>query len=63
MSELLILGLALIWMVPRLAQAVMPHLPATITAWGNLPKNPSHKRIEPRDDRSALPSPFKDRPD
>lgn len=60
MSELLILGLALIWMLPRLAQAVMPHLPATITAWGNLPNLPRND-IGSRDDRSALPGTFKGR--
>lgn len=39
MTELSILGIALIWMLPKLADKVMPYLPATILAVGTVRRN------------------------
>lgn len=63
MNEWIIVVIAFFGMLTGLAKAIMPHLPATITAWGNLPRNHPHDESESDSRRSSLPASFEDQED
>lgn len=58
MAELLIIGMALIFTLPRILAAVAPHMPAIIWAVRASPESPNYKCPRPGDRRSTLPELF-----
>jgi len=60
MSELVILGLAVVFMLPKLADAIMPHVPATLLALVALRESRNHAGRS-HGDRSVLSGAFENR--
>lgn len=59
MSELLIIGMALVLTLPRVLAAVAPHMPAIIWAARASPDSPNYKCPPPGDRRSLLSELFR----
>lgn len=55
--ELTVVVVAFFGMVAALAKSIMPHLAATITAWGNLPRNRPPNGDTSPGDLPTLPGP------